>query len=108
MLRVNKNNRLNVILSEFRGLKDIATIGSSKRKECVPTMTDDNGVKHYSQEGIAEVFASFYEKLYRRKLGRATDRHQTDGMTLDSIAPFSLKEFYYFVLYSSTLSFCFA
>ena len=56
--------KLSQILLEFRGLKDIALSTTAKRRAHIVEMEDERGHKHSDQAGIAEVFTSFYERLY--------------------------------------------
>ena len=50
-------------------------------------MEDEHGHKHSDQDGIAEVFASFYEKLYTgRKIVKGPDTARTQ------LQPFTRKE----------------
>ena len=64
-----RQGKIEQILLEFRGLKEIALYTTAKRRAHIVEMEDEHGHKHSDQAGIAEVFASFYEKLYTgRKL----------------------------------------
>ena len=63
--RVIKNSaRVQEILGDFRGLKEIAGMKSPKRKESIAVMKNDGGQECYDESDIAEIFAIFYEKLY--------------------------------------------
>ena len=62
-----RQDQIEEILLEFRGLKDIALCTTAKRRAHIVEMEDEHGHKHSDQAGIAEVFASFYEKLYTGK-----------------------------------------
>ena len=62
-----RQDQIEQILLEFRGLKDIALCTTAKRRAHIVEMEDEHGHKHSDHAGIAEVFASFYEKLYTGK-----------------------------------------
>ena len=73
-----RKDKIEQILLEFRGLKDIALCTTAKRRAHIVEMEDEHGHKHSDQDGIAEVFASFYEKLYTgRKIVKGPDTART-------------------------------
>ena len=82
-----RQDKIEQILLEFRGLKDIALCTTAKRRAHIVEMEDEHGHKHSDQDGIAEVFASFYEKLYTgRKTVKGPDTARTQ------LQPFTRKE----------------
>ena len=82
-----RQDKIEQILLEFRGLKDIALCTTAKRRANIVEMEDEHGHKHSDQDGIAEVFASFYEKLYTgRKIVKGPDTARTQ------LQPFTQKE----------------
>ena len=82
-----RQDKIEQILLEFRGLKDIALCTTAKRRAHIVEMEDERGHKHSDQAGIAEVFASFYEKLYTgQKTVKGPDTARTQ------LQPFTQKE----------------
>ena len=82
-----RQDKIEQILLEFRELKDIALCTTAKRRAHIVEMEDEHGHKHSDQDGIAEVFASFYEKLYTgRKTVKGPDTARTQ------LQPFTQKE----------------
>ena len=52
------------ILSEFRGLRNIADIRANGKKCLLTSVLDLEGKLHTSRQGIVDAFAAFYELLY--------------------------------------------
>ena len=78
-----RQDKIEQILLEFRGLKDIAFCTTAKRRAHIVEMEDERGHKHSDQAGIAEVFASFYEKLYTgQKTVKGPDTARTQQQPL--------------------------
>ena len=68
-------------------MKDIALCTTAKRRAHIVEMEDEHGHKHSDQDGIAEVFASFHEKLYTgQKTVKGPDTARTQ------LQPFTQKE----------------
>ena len=82
-----RQDKIEQILLEFRGLKDITLCTTAKRRSHIVEMEDEHGHKHSDQDGIAEVFASFYEKLYT---GRKTVKGPVTART--QLKPFTREE----------------
>ena len=82
-----RQDKIEQILLEFRGLKDITLCTTAKRRSHIVEMEDEHGHKHSDQDGIAEVFASFYEKLYT---GRKTVKGPVTVRT--QLKPFTREE----------------
>ena len=82
-----RQDQIEQILLEFRGLKEIALCTTAKRRAHIVEMEDEHGHKHSDQAGIAEVFASCYEKLYTgKKTVKGPDTTRTQ------LQPFTQKE----------------
>ena len=82
-----RQDKIEQILLEFRGLKDITLCTTAKRRAHSVEMEDEHGHKHSDQAGIAEVCASFYEKLYTgQKTVKGPDTARTQ------LQPFTQKE----------------
>ena len=75
-----RQDKIEQILLEFRELKDIAPCTTARRRAHIVEMEDEHGHGHSVQDGIAEVFASYYEKLYRAK-NCERSRHSKDTVT---------------------------
>ena len=63
-------------------------IGTAKRKQHVVSMVEEFGCKHHDHAGIAEVFAAFYEQLYKeRKIvdGPPVGRSQLEPFTIEEL-----------------------
>ena len=66
-----ERTRIGRIIEAYSGLKQISTIKSTKRTTLITSMTNEDGGVERGRQGIADVFASFYEALYQQK-GEAT------------------------------------
>ena len=53
------------ILETFRGLKYILDAGKTKGRDQLCSLKDASGTVHSDKKGIVEVFATFYEDLYK-------------------------------------------
>ena len=62
-----RQDKIEQILLEFSGLKDITLCTTAKRRSHIVEMEDEHGHNNSDQDGIAEVFTSFYEKLYTER-----------------------------------------
>ena len=69
--RLSKLEKISKILIEFRGLKEIAGIKSAKGAAKIKLMIASDGREVTDKQGIADVFADFYEQLY---LSSSADR----------------------------------
>ena len=79
-----RQDKIEQIFLEFRGLKYIALCTTAKRRAHIVEMEDEHG-QHSDQAGIAEVFASFCEKLYTgRKIVKGPDTAKTIQAADDS------------------------
>ena len=90
-LRQQKRSKIEKILSEFRGLKQIAAIKSEGKREHIAKVADENGVDKTSPEEIAEAFARFYEKLYTSTRTLTHTCNPVEHPTSE-IPPFSMTE----------------
>ena len=86
-----KTAKINTILSEFKDLKRLSTIlGPPKTKVIVEVQASDGDLKN-DKADIAEVFAQFYEDLYRSKFNLSKlDVYEHKGS--ETIAPFTINE----------------
>eukprot|EP00959_Pyramimonas_sp_CCMP1952_P233597 4882061-Pyramimonas_sp.AAC.1 len=78
---------------KFRGLSKISGIKSSKKKDLIHSMTTVDGKNETDRKGIADVFADFYEDLFRRSTNadRTTNDEATDTAH-QAIPPFTNDE----------------
>ena len=70
-VKASKTHKISRILSEFRGLKKIAAIKGTEKPHTIKSVLDSEGAEVTDKQGLADVFASFYEKLYARQRGGA-------------------------------------
>ena len=63
-IREQKQSKISSILQEFRGLKRIPDIKGGVKKKEIECMIGSGGQEVRSKQGIADVFASFYEQMY--------------------------------------------
>ena len=62
--RSKRQEKIQRILDEFRGIKNISCKTSAKKRMLIPKVKNDKGDAITSREGIAKVFGDFYSKLY--------------------------------------------
>ena len=89
-LRNRKRGKIQKILTEFRGLKDIQAIKGATPSRTIEAIKDKHGQTKEDKTSIANVFADFYESLYFSEAG-ATDSH-TGMEHLQEIEPVSVEE----------------
>ena len=63
--RLERRTKIDAILEQYNDLKRISGIKSSKDKDLITTMTQPNGQPKHDRKGIADIFATFYETLYK-------------------------------------------
>ena len=59
--------KIAVILRTFRGLREIAGIKGMRPKQSIDSIQDSDGNTFTDPAAISDVFATFYEHLYRRR-----------------------------------------
>ena len=59
-----KESKINVILNNFRGIREISNISKPQKRMGISSILSQNGHEATSKDSIAEVFATFYETLY--------------------------------------------
>ena len=64
--------KIEKIMQSFKGLKFIADIQKGGKKYKISSMTGTDGKQVSDEQGIADVFADFYESLYKKQ-------HDKDG-----------------------------
>ena len=89
-IKLCREARIDTILTEFRGLREIKSILEPQKKQGIACVAGEDGAEHTCRESIAEVFASFYEKLYTNN---SSDRQVSgNAAVLSAIQPFSIEE----------------
>jgi len=78
------------VLAEFRDLKQLASLTGQRANTSIVEVTDSMGSPCRSKSEIAEVFAQFYEELYRSSC--PAQPHQHAQLSTSSIPPFTLSE----------------
>ena len=78
------------VLAEFRDLKQLASLTGKRANTSITEVTDCNGHPCRSKSEIAEVFAQFYEELYRSRCPNPP--RQPAHRSPSDIAPFTLPE----------------
>ena len=63
--KASRRDKIEKILNEYKDLKKISGIKSQKAKELIPGMKDSVGSLQHQRQSIANVFATFYEELYK-------------------------------------------
>ena len=81
MKRLERHAKIETILSEYKDLKKISGIKSRRSKVLIVEMTGKDGTIETSRQGIADIFADFYEGLYSatRPENDNNDHHDKDN-----------------------------
>ena len=66
-LRQHKHKLISEKIEAFKDLKSIAGIKANGRRKNLTSMLDGTGNVQDSRQGIVDVFASFYEDLYKSR-----------------------------------------
>ena len=77
--QTRKQDKIGKILSEFRGLKEISAIKGTHQTPKIDEIEDKNGDLTTGKENIANVFADFYEDLYKARLAMVAAPLSQDG-----------------------------
>ena len=62
--RTKRQEKIQRILEEFRGIKSFSCTTSGRKRTVVPKVKNDRGETITSRKGVANVFGAFYSKLY--------------------------------------------
>ena len=65
---LQRRSQISMILDKFRGLREISSLKSRKKKTLIASITDKNGGECTDRQGIADVFADFYADLYGSRM----------------------------------------
>ena len=87
--RQRKTEQIEQILGEFRNIGRIKDIHNNFKKMRLTSVVDKDGNVRSDRQGIVDVFADFYEDLYRAREGPAagsdTDRRRDDTFIIPSV-----------------------
>ena len=90
LLKLKRDSKIDELLSEFRGLKEIANIRNNGKRKLLSSVRNKAGVLEESRQGIVDVFADFYAELYESKHADK-DRHFI-SKDVSKVPEFSLEE----------------
>ena len=93
--RQQQEDKIEQIIQNHRGLRHIADIKRHHAQSLIPSMTTSTNTTTTDRQSIADVFATFYEELYRRRPQESdanTITNTIDNNAHDDIPPFSLQE----------------
>ena len=88
--RHNHEEKIQQVIYNRRGLRHIADIKRHQGRALIPSMTTHEGKTTTDRQSIADVFATFYEDLYRC---RTTDDTTADATTQNSDQPYDIQPF---------------
>ena len=87
------------ILEKVMGTKNISSIQSVKKRILIPKVKNKEGEAVKTSQGIANVFAKFYEDLYEGEydhsdedMSSCTDQENTDSSQIETIPEFTTEE----------------
>ena len=66
-MRAHCRERIGQIIADFKGLRHIADMRSNGKRNNIACMRNEAGEKVEDKQGIMNVFADFYEKLYKTR-----------------------------------------
>ena len=78
--RSKRQETIQRILEEFRGIKNVSGIESAKKRVLIPKVYNDKGDTTTWREGIANVFGEFNSKL---KAGNETEEKMQNTLSDD-------------------------
>ena len=93
--RRHNDEKIKQVIERHQGLRHISDIKRQQGQTLIPSMTTTTGATTNDRQSIADVFATFYEDLYRLRQPASestelNDTHQADDH--DAIVPFSMEE----------------
>ena len=71
------------ILTKFKGLKQIAGIKSDGKRPYIAQMQDNHGKEQSHRQSIADIFATFYEELYKARASTTKTDDKHNDATID-------------------------
>ena len=74
-----RRTQINTIIQQFQGLKHVSGITSRKHKDMIASMLDRTGQAVTDRQGIADIFATFYEQLYAKRTPPNTPPNHEEG-----------------------------
>ena len=87
-----KRGKIEKILREFKGLKQIAGIKAGGRRNFIGSVLDSEGVRQTDRQDVADVFADFYAELYACRNSGKEDESQWDSGGYGTIASITTED----------------
>ena len=87
--KARKTARVRKVLEEFKDLQRIDNIRCNGKTACIGSVVDKSGVVKTGADDIAEVFAEFFESLYKGNAGVFV--HQGDADEIPAVTPEEIK-----------------
>ena len=81
--RTTRQEKIQKILEEPKGTKNISNIKSAKKRIFIPKIKNKKGETINTRKGIAKVFAEFYENLYKDEEGEEDKKREKKSRTED-------------------------
>ena len=97
--RRKRQEKIKKILEQVKGTRNIPSIKSVKKRILIPKIKNKEGEDEKTRQGIANVFAKFYEELYKGEDEQEDeskqahiDQENVDSSQKDTIAEFTKEE----------------
>ena len=96
--RKKRQEKIQKILEQVKGTRNIPNIKSVKKRILIPKIKNKEGEDEKTRQGIADVFAKFYEELYKGEDEQEEDEHEcieredVDSSQKGKIAEFTKEE----------------
>ena len=94
-----ETGKIQKILEKVKGTKNIPSIKSVKRRILIPKVRNKDGEAGKTRQGIANVFAKFFEDLYKGEddhddedMSSCIDHENVDSSQIDTIPEFTTEE----------------
>ena len=85
LARNRRRHKIQQILTDFRGLKDIQAVKGIKTVREIASIKDREGSEKTSKAEIADIFAEFYETLYQSRFSEDPTRNASpEGPAVDA------------------------
>ena len=81
-----KSSRVRKVLEEFKDLQRIAEIRGNGKRSCISSIIDRSGTERTARSEIPEVFADFFELLYRGE-GATFNACQQGNEIIEPVTP---------------------
>ena len=84
-----KHEKISKVLTEFRGLKEIAAIKGMTKQQRIKSLLNTDGAEVTEKQALTDVFAKFYEELYVSRVENHTCPRRVARVTEE---PFTHRE----------------